>query len=118
MPESKSLKREHDGVWLWDRETVKQVGDAAAAEPETHSGDKKRRRGTCRRLPFGIGRDLSPHEAHVHADRARAPQRSNSCSCKARSSFGWSSSGMSPTSSRKRVPRFANSKRPTRCVIA
>ena len=46
------------------------------------------------------------------------PRRSNSCSCSTRSSFGWSSSGMSPTSSRNSVPPFASSKRPTRCAIA
>ena len=46
------------------------------------------------------------------------PIRSNSCSWSTRSSFDWSSSGISPTSSRKRVPRSATSKRPIRRSIA
>jgi hypothetical protein len=41
------------------------------------------------------------------------PNLSNSPSCKTRSSFGWSSSGMSAISSKKRVPGSAASKRPT-----
>src|SRR5438128_919583 len=42
------------------------------------------------------------------------PSRSNACSCKTRKSFGWRSGGMSPISSRKSVPPFASSNRPTR----
>jgi hypothetical protein len=39
--------------------------------------------------------------ADVELDRRVPPTRSNSCSCRTRRSFGWSSSGISPTSSRK-----------------
>ncbi len=46
------------------------------------------------------------------------PRRSNSCSCRARSSLGCSSSGISPTSSRNSVPLLASSKRPTFCAMA
>src|ERR1700747_1235227 len=46
------------------------------------------------------------------------PSRSNSCSCRTRRSFGCKASGKAPTSSRKRVPLSANSKRLTLCVIA
>ena len=40
------------------------------------------------------------------------PRRSNSRSCNTRNSFGWSSRGRSPISSRNRVPLFASSSRP------
>ncbi len=40
------------------------------------------------------------------------PTRSNSDSCRARSSFTCISTGTSPISSRKRVPLSASSKRP------
>ena len=46
------------------------------------------------------------------------PTRSNSCSCNSLSSFGCVSSGMSPISSRKSVPLWANSKRPRFCETA
>ena len=46
------------------------------------------------------------------------PRRSNSRSCRTRSSLGCSSSGISPISSRNIVPRLASSKRPMRCEIA
>jgi len=46
------------------------------------------------------------------------PSRSNSCSCSTRSSFGWISIGMSPTSSRNSVPWSANSSRPIFWVMA
>ena len=45
-----------------------------------------------------------------------APTRSNSHSCSTRSSLACSSSGISPTSSRKSVPRSASSKRPARSL--
>ena len=46
------------------------------------------------------------------------PSRSNSRSCSTRSSFGCSSSGISPTSSRNTVPWLASSKRPMRWLMA
>ena len=39
-----------------------------------------------------------------HTHGCGEPRRSNSRSCKARSSLGWISRGMSPTSSRNKVP--------------
>src|SRR5439155_14504482 len=46
------------------------------------------------------------------------PKRSNSCSCNTRSNFGCSAEGISPTSSKNRVPLSAISKRPIFCAIA
>ncbi len=46
------------------------------------------------------------------------PRRSNSCSCNTRSSFGCSSSGISPTSSRNSELLSASSKRPMRWALA
>ena len=46
------------------------------------------------------------------------PKRSNSRSCNTRNSFGWSSRGRSPISSRNRVPLFASSSRPIRWAKA
>jgi hypothetical protein len=46
------------------------------------------------------------------------PSLSNSCSCRTRSSFAWSSRGISPTSSRNRVPLSASSNRPVFWAIA
>ncbi len=43
------------------------------------------------------------------------PSLSKDFSCSARSSLGCRSNGMSPTSSRNRVPRCAISKRPIFC---
>ena len=51
------------------------------------------------------------HYPHIDPDGLGAPKRSNSRSCSALSSLGWSSSGMSPISSRKSVP-------PSACCIA
>ena len=42
------------------------------------------------------------------------PTRSNSCSCRTRSSFGCISGGISPTSSSSNVPPSASSNAPTR----
>ena len=46
------------------------------------------------------------------------PTRSNSRSCRTRSSLTWTSSGRSPTSSRNSVPPSASSNRPSRRAIA
>ena len=46
------------------------------------------------------------------------PTGSNSCSCRTRSSFTCASSGISPISSSRMVPRSATSKRPTRFSTA
>ena len=42
------------------------------------------------------------------------PTRSSVCSCRTRRSVAWAGRGSSPISSRKTVPPFASSKRPTR----
>jgi hypothetical protein len=46
------------------------------------------------------------------------PTRSNSPSCRTRSSLAWKAGLISPISSRKRVPPSACSKRPLRWLIA
>ena len=46
------------------------------------------------------------------------PTRENSPSCRTRRIFPCKESGMSPISSRKSVPPWLCSKRPTRCAIA
>ncbi len=59
-------------------------------------------------------RDSSPRRcARPRAGYASPPSRSNSRSCKTRSSLGCSSSGNSPISSRNSVPLSASSMRPT-----
>ena len=56
-------------------------------------------------------------DAHVDLLRLRARRRARTrCSWRTRSSFACSSSGRSPTSSRKSVPPSASSKRPTCCA--
>ena len=88
-----------------DREDVQAVVEVAAERarrdhrPRGRGWSRRRcaRRPACVRVP---------------------PRRSNSCSWRTRSSFGCSSSGMSPISSRKSVPPSASSKRPMRCAMA
>ena len=65
------------------------------------------------------GIDIAGHliagGANVTMSMRTPPNLSNAFSCKARSSFGCRSNGISPTSSRNRVPRCASSNRPIFC---
>ena len=56
--------------------------------------------------------------SHVHRNGLLLPTRSISRSCSTRNSAIWISGGKSPTSSRKIVPPFADSKRPRRRCVA
>ena len=66
------------------------------------------------RLPHHRGQIAmcSCDQTDIHLMRAIATESSNSCSWSTRNSLAWSSNGISPTSSRKRVPLWASSKRP------
>ena len=76
-------------------------------------------RGSGRRRPSAPGRGCVAATSRTSTLIVFVPpRRSNSCSCSTRSSFGCSSSGMSPTSSRNSVPWWASSKRPTFCAMA
>jgi hypothetical protein len=66
-------------------------------------------------LPLPSSRDSSPQSgAHQSGVCACCPGARTRAPAEPRSSLSWSSSGISPISSRKIVPRYAKSKRPMR----